>query len=119
MGQLDLYVFHLGQFCPKLIIPFSSLSPKQVHQIVSTIEAALPRERPWPLQTSASLLGRNTITTFLAVYIFTDTQNNEDYCTAGSKAEQKKAEKIAFDVNLEKFDTAAKFKVIKEGPLPI
>ncbi|KAH7533883.1 hypothetical protein FEM48_Zijuj04G0178900 [Ziziphus jujuba var. spinosa] len=50
------------------------------------------------------------ITTFLVVYIFIDTQNDEDYCTDGSKAEQKKAEKIAFDVNLEKFDTAAKIK---------
>ncbi|CAK9138611.1 unnamed protein product [Ilex paraguariensis] len=34
---------------------------------------------------------------------------------AGStKAEEKKAEKTAFDVKLEKFDTAAKIKVIKE-----
>ncbi|KAF8408259.1 hypothetical protein HHK36_007408 [Tetracentron sinense] len=34
---------------------------------------------------------------------------------AGSaKAEEKKAEKIAFDVKLEKFDAAAKIKVIKE-----
>ncbi|PON35178.1 Ribosomal protein [Parasponia andersonii] len=33
---------------------------------------------------------------------------------AGAKAEDKKAEKTAFDVKLEKFDTAAKIKVIKE-----
>ncbi|KAL5544197.1 hypothetical protein UlMin_007981 [Ulmus minor] len=32
----------------------------------------------------------------------------------GSKAEEKKAEKTAFDVKLEKFDAAAKIKVIKE-----
>ncbi|CAB4280790.1 unnamed protein product [Prunus armeniaca] len=31
-----------------------------------------------------------------------------------SKAEEKKVEKTAFDVKLEKFDTAAKIKVIKE-----
>ncbi|XP_060672679.1 alpha-copaene synthase-like [Ziziphus jujuba] len=74
---------------------------------------------PHLIKDTISLLLVDPITTFLAVYIFTDTQNDEDYCTAGSKAEQKKAEKIAFDVNLEKFDTAAKIKVIKEGPLPI
>ncbi|KAI9108026.1 hypothetical protein K1719_020899 [Acacia pycnantha] len=34
--------------------------------------------------------------------------------TAGPKAEEKKAEKTAFDVKLEKFDAAAKIKVIKE-----
>ncbi|CAJ1963043.1 unnamed protein product [Sphenostylis stenocarpa] len=33
---------------------------------------------------------------------------------AGPKVEEKKAEKTAFDVKLEKFDTAAKIKVIKE-----
>ncbi|XP_004486500.1 uncharacterized protein [Cicer arietinum] len=33
---------------------------------------------------------------------------------AGPKAEEKKAEKTAFDVKLEKFDAAAKIKVIKE-----
>ncbi|PON42531.1 Ribosomal protein [Trema orientale] len=33
---------------------------------------------------------------------------------AGGKAEDKKAEKTAFDVKLEKFDAAAKIKVIKE-----
>ncbi|XP_062090089.1 uncharacterized protein LOC133796547 [Humulus lupulus] len=33
---------------------------------------------------------------------------------AGAKAEEKKVEKTAFDVKLEKFDTAAKIKVIKE-----
>lgn len=32
----------------------------------------------------------------------------------GAKAEEKKAEKTAFDVKLEKFDAAAKIKVIKE-----
>ncbi|KAF7842337.1 50S ribosomal protein L7/L12 [Senna tora] len=34
--------------------------------------------------------------------------------TAGPKAEEKKAEKTAFDVKLEKFDAASKIKVIKE-----
>ncbi|KAL2997221.1 hypothetical protein AAZX31_09G028800 [Glycine max] len=34
--------------------------------------------------------------------------------TAGPKVEEKKAEKTAFDVKLEKFDAAAKIKVIKE-----
>ncbi|KAH7545053.1 hypothetical protein FEM48_Zijuj01G0052500 [Ziziphus jujuba var. spinosa] len=74
-------------------------------------------EDNWIQTSFASVLGfikcyieARQITTFLAIYIFTDTQNDEDYCTAGSKAEQKKAEKIAFDVNLEKFDTAAKIK---------
>ncbi|XP_024932902.3 uncharacterized protein LOC112492793 [Ziziphus jujuba] len=55
-----------------------------------------------------------SITTFLAVYISTDTQNDEDYCTAGSKAEEKKVEETAFEVKLEKFENAAKIKVIKE-----
>ena len=34
--------------------------------------------------------------------------------TGSSQAEEKKAEKTAFDVKLEKFDAAAKIKVIKE-----
>jgi len=34
--------------------------------------------------------------------------------SAAAKAEEKKAEKTAFDVKLEKFDSAAKIKVIKE-----
>ncbi|XP_027338616.1 uncharacterized protein LOC113852514 isoform X2 [Abrus precatorius] len=33
---------------------------------------------------------------------------------SGPKVEEKKAEKTAFDVKLEKFDAAAKIKVIKE-----
>jgi len=33
---------------------------------------------------------------------------------AGPKVEEKKVEKTAFDVKLEKFDAAAKIKVIKE-----
>ncbi|KAH7520584.1 hypothetical protein FEM48_Zijuj08G0160600 [Ziziphus jujuba var. spinosa] len=74
----------------------SSSSPTNVRGLARPLH--LSEEETWP------------ITTFLAVYIFTDTQNDEDYCTAGSKAEEKKAEKTAFDVNLEKFDTAAKIK---------
>ncbi|GAU51413.1 hypothetical protein TSUD_413240 [Trifolium subterraneum] len=37
-----------------------------------------------------------------------------DSDAAGAKVEEKKAEKTAFDVKLEKFDAAAKIKVIKE-----
>ncbi|GAU22644.1 hypothetical protein TSUD_234660 [Trifolium subterraneum] len=37
-----------------------------------------------------------------------------DNDAAGAKVEEKKAEKTAFDVKLEKFDAAAKIKVIKE-----
>lgn len=37
-----------------------------------------------------------------------------DSGAAGPKVEEKKAEKTAFDVKLEKFDTASKIKVIKE-----
>ncbi|PNY01799.1 ribosomal L12 ATP-dependent clp protease adaptor protein [Trifolium pratense] len=37
-----------------------------------------------------------------------------DSGAAGAKVEEKKAEKTAFDIKLEKFDAAAKIKVIKE-----
>lgn len=73
-----------------------ALSPKERCQIGPTLSEKLRHPKLQPI--SVEGMGFDT----------------KGGANAGPKAEEKKAEKTAFDVKLEKFDAAAKIKVIKE-----
>lgn len=75
----------------------AALSPEELKQIGPTLRDRLKHPKMQPISTDGLDLGL------------------QGGASSGSaKAEEKKAEKTAFDVKLEKFDAAAKIKVIKE-----
>ncbi|KAJ7971268.1 50S ribosomal protein L7/L12 [Quillaja saponaria] len=73
----------------------AALPDEERHQLMPTLSERLKHPKLQPISTDGVDLG---------------SQGG----TAGAKPEEKKAEKTAFDVKLEKFDAAAKIKVIKE-----
>lgn len=75
----------------------AALSPEELKQIGPTLRDRLKHPKMQPISTDGLDLGP------------------QGGASSGlAKAEEKKAEKTAFDVKLEKFDAAAKIKVIKE-----
>ncbi|CAL0301005.1 unnamed protein product [Lupinus luteus] len=72
-----------------------ALSEEERNQIMPTLAERLKLPKLQPISTEGMDLGPQD-------------------GAAGTKVEEKKAEKTAFDVKLEKFDAAAKIKVIKE-----
>ncbi|XP_058091809.1 uncharacterized protein LOC131237823 [Magnolia sinica] len=75
----------------------AALSPEELKQIGPTLRERLKHPKMQPISVDGLDFG------------------SQGGGPAGSaKAEEKKAEKTAFDVKLEKFDAAAKIKVIKE-----
>ncbi|TKY72425.1 50S ribosomal protein L7/L12 [Spatholobus suberectus] len=72
-----------------------ALSEEERSQIMPTLAERLKLPKLQPISTEGMDLG-------------------SEGGAAGPKAEEKKAEKTAFDVKLEKFDAATKIKVIKE-----
>ncbi|KAL6011513.1 hypothetical protein ACLOJK_001961 [Asimina triloba] len=75
----------------------ASLPPEELRQIGPTLRDGLRHPKMQPISVDGLDLGPQGGASSNAV-----------------KAEEKKAEKTAFDVKLEKFDAAAKIKVIKE-----
>ncbi|KAG4946166.1 hypothetical protein AAZX31_15G128800 [Glycine max] len=73
-----------------------ALSEEERGQIMPTLSERLKLPKLQPISTDGMDMG------------------TEGGGAAGPKVEEKKAEKTAFDVKLEKFDAAAKIKVIKE-----
>ena len=73
-----------------------ALSEEERGQIMPTLSERLKLPKLQPISTDGMGMG------------------TEGGGAAGPKVEEKKAEKTAFDVKLEKFDAAAKIKVIKE-----
>ncbi|CAN6713866.1 unnamed protein product [Malus baccata var. baccata] len=74
----------------------AALAPEERRQLGPTLAERLRHPKLQPISTEGMDLG------------------SQGGAAAGSKAEEKKVEKTAFDVKLEKFDAAAKIKVIKE-----
>lgn len=75
----------------------AALSPEERNQIGPTLREKLKHPKMQPISSDGLDLGPQG-----------------GAASGSAKAEEKKAEKTAFDVKLEKFDTAAKIKVIKE-----
>lgn len=73
----------------------SALPPEELKQIGPALQFKLKHPKLQTISSEGLDMGRQTSAT-------------------PAKAEEKKAEKTAFDVKLEKFDAAAKIKVIKE-----
>ncbi|XP_043691370.1 50S ribosomal protein L7/L12 [Telopea speciosissima] len=74
----------------------AALAPEELKQIGPTLRDKLRHPKMQPISTEGMDLG------------------SQGAASGSAKAEEKKAEKTAFDVKLEKFDAAAKIKVIKE-----
>ncbi|KAJ4981973.1 hypothetical protein NE237_032810 [Protea cynaroides] len=74
----------------------AALPPEELKQIGPTLRDKLSHPKMQPISTEGMDMGQTGA------------------ATGSTKAEEKKAEKTAFDVKLEKFDAAAKIKVIKE-----
>lgn len=98
---------------PPFYDPYGPRPPPsdKIIQLAERIVALSPEERCQIGPTLSEKLRHPKLQPISVEGMGFDTKGGAD---AGPKAEEKKAEKTAFDVKLEKFDAAAKIKVIKE-----
>uniref|UniRef100_A0A5B7A954 Large ribosomal subunit protein bL12c n=1 Tax=Davidia involucrata TaxID=16924 RepID=A0A5B7A954_DAVIN len=99
---------------PPFYDPYGPKPPPsdKIIQLAERIAALLPEER---IQIGPTLRERLSHPKMQPISVEGMDLGPQGGLAAGSaKAEEKKAEKTAFDVKLEKFDAAAKIKVIKE-----
>lgn len=98
---------------PAFYDPYGPRTPpsEKIIQLAERIVALTPEER---CQISPALAQKLTLPKLQHISTEGMDLAAQAVPAGGAKAEEKKAEKTAFDVKLEKFDAAAKIKVIKE-----
>ncbi|XP_057952116.1 uncharacterized protein LOC131146500 [Malania oleifera] len=98
---------------PPFYDPYGPKPPpsEKIVQLAERIAALLPEER---LQIGPMLSNKLRHPKMQQISTEGMDMGAQGGAAAGTKVEEKKAEKTAFDVKLEKFDASAKIKVIKE-----